>query len=267
MYRHPICVNPFLFTFNRSMRSMQKHLRLSFLFSALVILFSVSCNQSSQTSSNFFRYNQSSGLASLDPVFAKDQSTIWACNQLFNSLVQIDDSLNIKPCIASSWEISPDGKTYTFHLRNDVRFHNDACFDGGNGRNVVAKDVVYSFKRLIDPHVASPGAWIFNNNVDPAEPFTALNDSTFQLKLRKPFRPMLGILTMQYGSIVPQEAVAKYGTDFRAHPVGTGPFRFKAWKEGIALVLLRNENYFEHDEAGKALPYLDGIKVSFIDNK
>ena len=227
-----------------------------------------SCNNNANTGNKkFFRYNQSSNIASLDPAFAKDQSTIWSCNQLYNSLVQLDDNLNTKPCIAKNWEISEDGKTYTFHLRSDVKFHDNECFEGGKGRSANARDVVFSLKRIIDKKTASPGAWIFNNSVDSVEPFKAINDSTFQLKLLKPFRPMLGILTMQYCSVIPEEAIKKYGADFRAHPVGTGPFRFKNWKEGTALILVKNENYFEKDEQGISLPYLDGIKISFIDNK
>lgn len=216
---------------------------------------------------SFFRYNQSSGLASLDPAFAKDQSTIWPCNQLYNSLLQLDDNLNTQPAIAKSWDISEDGKTYTFHLRNDVKFHDNACFPNGKGRTVVASDVVFSFKRITDKKVASPGAWIFSNSIDTTQPFTALNDTTFQLKLGKPFRPMLGILAMQYCSVIPHEAIEKYGVDFRRNPVGTGPFMYKNWKEGTALILVKNPNYFELDENGKQLPYLDGIKISFIDNK
>jgi peptide/nickel transport system substrate-binding protein len=239
-----------------------------FIFFPAVILTSCNgCNPKQEEKLNFFRYNQASGLASLDPAFAKDQSGIWICNQLYNSLLQLDNQLNIKPCIAKSWEISEDGLTYTFHLRTDVKFHDNACFESGKGRMVNAADVVFSFARIIDPKTASPGAWIFNKDVDAVNPFTALNDSTFQLKLLRPFRPMLGILTMQYCSVVPKEAIKKYGADFRAHAVGTGPFMLKNWKEGTALILVKNPDYFEHDSAGEKLPYIDGIKVSFIDNK
>ncbi len=239
---------------------------------AVVILLGLSgcqqgCNGPKEDASQkYFRFNLSSGLASLDPAFAKDQSVIWICNQLYNPLIQLDDSLNVKPCIAKSWDISEDGKTYTFHLRSDVKFHNDECFANGKGRLLNARDVVYSFNRIVDPKVASPGLWIFNHNVDAAEPFKAVDDTTFVLKLSKPFRPMLGILTMQYCSIVPEEAVNKYKAGFRAHAVGTGPFMLKNWKEGVALIMVKNPDYFEK-ENGQQLPYLDGVKVTFIDNK
>lgn len=225
------------------------------------------CKTKTEQQLQFFRYNQSSGIASLDPAFAKDQATIWACNHLYNSLLKLDDQLQVQPAIARNWSISEDGLTYTFNLRSDVFFHDDACFPQGKPRAVTAQDVVYSFSRLLDPKTASPGSWIFTHAVDSAEPFKAVDDSTFVLKLRKPFRPMTGILTMQYASVIPREAVEKYGAEFRAHPVGTGPFKLKSWKEGTALLLERNDNYFETDDEGKRLPYLDGVKVSFIDNK
>ena len=233
-----------------------------------VMLFSScnSCNPKAPETRKFFRYNQVSGIASLDPAFAKDQAGNWACNQLYNSLVQLDNQLNIKPCISSSWDISSNGLIYTFHLRTDVRFHDNVCFVNGKGRTVKASDVVFSFARIIEPKTASPGAWIFNKDIDTLAPFTAVNDSTFQLKLQRPFRPMMGILSMQYCSIIPEEAVKKYGAEFRAHPVGTGPFMFKNWKEGTALILVKNPDYFEK-EGSQGLPYIDGIKVTFIDNK
>jgi peptide/nickel transport system substrate-binding protein len=103
--------------------------------------------------------------------------------------------------------------------------------------------------------------------VDTEQPFKAINDTTFQLKLLRPYQPVLGILSMQYCSVVPVEAVVKYGKDFRRHPVGTGPFAFVAWEEGQALVLKKNKRYFEKDEQGNRLPYLDGIKVTFFDSK
>ena len=164
------------------------------------------------------------------------------------------------------WELSEDRLTYIFHLRNDVFFHDNDAFPGGRGRKMIAADVQYSFSRLIDPQTASPGSWIFNTRVDTIEPFLALNDSTFRLRLRKPFTPILGVLSNVYCSIVPKEVVEKWGKDFRSHPCGTGPFQFKSWEEGQALILLKNEKYFE-TENGNRLPYLDAIKVRFYDNR
>ncbi|MEQ1678679.1 MAG: ABC transporter substrate-binding protein, partial [Chitinophagaceae bacterium] len=185
----------------------------------------------------------------------------------FNTLVEIDSNLHIVPSLAKSWDISADRTMYTFHLRTDVLFHNDEAFEGNIGRRMTAADVKYSLSRIISKEVASPGSWIFNRKVDSIQPFTVIDDSTFQVKLLRPYNPILGILSMQYCSVVAKEAVEKYGTDFRRHPVGTGPFQFVAWEEGQALVLKKNEHYFEKDTAGNRLPYLDGIKVSFYDSK
>ncbi|HQW44565.1 MAG TPA: ABC transporter substrate-binding protein [Chitinophagaceae bacterium] len=192
---------------------------------------------------------------------------MWAAHQLYNTLVEIDDSLHMVPSIARSWDISADRMTFIFHLRNNIFFHDDPVFPGGKGRKLTAQDVEYSFNRIIDKQTASPGSWIFNRKVDTIQPFKAIDDTTFQLKLLRPYLPMLGIISMQYCSIVAKEAVEKYGTDFRRHPVGTGPFQFVAWEEGQALVLKKNSTYFEKDKNGKGLPYLDGIRVSFYDSK
>jgi ABC-type transport system substrate-binding protein len=242
--------------------------RLSkYLTFLLAISCLVSCYNSEKEQGNVFRYNEQTGIASIDPAFAKNQSVMWAIHQLYNTLVEVDTALNIRPSLATHWTISDDRKTFLFYLRNDVFFHDDACFPSGKGRQMTAHDVVYSFNRLRDETTASPGAWIFNDKVDSADGFRALNDTVFQLKLTRPYNPILGILSMQYCSIVPKEAVEKYRSDFRRHAVGTGPFRFAAWEEGQALILKKHPRYFEKDSAGNRLPYLDGIKVTFFDSK
>ena len=225
------------------------------------------CYNKKNKEGNIFHYNEFNGISSLDPAFAKSQSTMWAAHQLYNTLVEIDDSLHIIPSLAKSWDISADRTIFTFHLRDDVFFHDDDVFDKGKGRKLTAKDVEYSFSRIIDKQTASPGSWIFNRKVDTIQPFKAIDDTTFQLKLLRPYIPMLGIISMQYCSVVAKEAVEKYGTDFRRHPVGTGPFQFIDWEEGQALVLKKNANYFEKDKTGNKLPYIDGVKVSFYDSK
>ena len=214
-----------------------------------------------------FHYNEATGIASLDPAFAKNQSVMWPVHQLFNTLVEVDDSLRVAASVARSWDISSDRLTYTFYLRTDVNFHDHPVFPGGRGRRMTAADVVFSLQRIIDPATASPGAWIFNGKVDPRVPFEAVDDSTFRLRLLRPYSPILGILSMQYCSVVAPEAVRKYGASFRQHPVGTGPFQLLTWEEGQSLVMRRNPTYFEKDESGSPLPKLSGIQVSFYDSK
>lgn len=182
-------------------------------------------------------------------------------------MVQLDSDLNVIPCLANTWEIAEDRKSYVFHLRNDIYFHDDECFENGKGRKMVAADVVYSFNRLIDPKTAARGNWVFQNIVDSVNPFYAINDSTVEIQLQAPFAPFLQRLSIQYCSVVPKEAIDKYGKDFRSHPVGTGPFKFVKWQEGELLILHKFENYFEIDNNGVQLPYLDAVDVFFISNK
>lgn len=231
------------------------------------VAFAFACNQpSAKNNKKVFNINLDQGLTSLDPAFARNQYALWMTNQLFNGLVQVDEHLKIQPSIAKRWEISDGGKMYTFHLRKDVYFHDDPLFQNGVGRRVVAADFVYSFNRILDPKIASSGAWIFNDKVNTQNGFAAPNDSTFIVSLKRPFTPFLSMITAQYCSIIPHEVADHYGKDFRSHPIGTGPFKFKYWKEGEILVLLKNEKYWEL-ENGHRLPYLDALKVTFIPDK
>ena len=241
------------------------HLRLVLMAGVLFLL--AACSQQQQAGKKIFHYNEVTGIASLDPAFAKNQSVMWAVHQIYNTLVETDDNLNMVPSLAKSWAVSADRKVYTFHLRNDVFFHDNDAFPGGKGRKLTAQDVLYSFLRITDKRTASSGAWIFNGRTDSSAGFAALDDSTFRLTLQQPFNPVLGLLSMQYCSIVPKEVVEKYGKDFRSHPCGTGPFKMVAWEEGQAMVLVKNERYFEKDSLGQALPYIDGIKISFYDSR
>ncbi len=244
--------------------------KLTFLLILASIIF-ISCGGESKdkmAGKKIFRYNESEGITSLDPAFSRNIENIWACNHLYNGLVQMDDELRVTPCIAKSWDISEDGKTYTFNLRHDVKFHDNEHFEGGKGRTVTAFDFEYSFNRILSEKVASPGAWIFNN-VDYIEEhgfkaFEAIDDTTFKIYLSKPFPPFLGILTMQYCSVVAKEIIEYYKNDYRNNPVGTGPFQFKMWSEGQKMVFLKNENYFEKDANGVSLPYIDGVSITFI---
>ncbi|WP_299526242.1 ABC transporter substrate-binding protein [Winogradskyella sp.] len=251
------------------------------LFKYLIICITIcSCAAKDNSSKDHlvFRYNEHKNIGSLDPAFSKDIADIWATHQLFNGLVQMDDQLNVEPCIAKSWTVSDSATTYTFRLRNDVFFHKHHLFDTSakpvlsederlskrdSTRAVNASDFEYSFNRLKDKSVASPGSWVLNK----VDRFFAVNDSTFKIKLKQPFPAFLGLLTMKYCSVVPKEIVEHYGSDFRSHPIGTGPFKFKRWEENIKLVFRRNNHYFEADENGNALPYLEAIAITFLPDK
>lgn len=235
----------------------------------LIVLFSSCSNPwTEDRKGNVFRYNESANISSLDPAFAKDQSVIWPVNQIFNGLVQLDDRLIVQPCIARRWEISADGREYRFLLRQDVTFHSDPALPSLKKRTVNASDFVFSFNRILDPATASSGAWVFDYvERRPEGPvFIAENDSTFIIRLSKPFPPFLSMLAMPYASVVPREAIQAFGTKFRSHPVGTGPFMFRYWKEGVKLVLVRNPDYFE-SEGGRKLPYLDAVSICFLSDK
>jgi len=225
----------------------------------------LSCgNDSSLAKDNLvFRYNEHANINTLDPAFSRTLQDNSVCNQLFNGLVQLDNDLNILPCIAKSWNISDDGKIYTFSLRNDVYFHKHALFGKDSTRRVVAKDFEYSLNRLRDKNIAAPGSWVLNK----VEDFKAINDTIFQIELTQPFPAFIGLLTMKYCSVVPKEVVGFYGTEFRSHPIGTGPFKFKHWEENIKLVFRKNENYFEKDENGNQLPYLEAVAITFLPDK
>jgi peptide/nickel transport system substrate-binding protein len=229
----------------------------------LSYLFSCSNIKNDDRSLHVFRYNEHKNIGSLDPAFAKDNADIWAVNQLFNGLVEMDEQLDIKPSIAKHWEIDSSATSYTFTLRNDVYFHKHQMFGNDSTRRVTAKDFEYSLNRLTNPKIASPGSWVMQQ-VDNIE---VLNDSMLTIKLKQPFPAFLGLLSMKYCSVVPKEIVAHYGNAFRSHPIGTGPFKFKRWEENIKLVFRKNELYFETDINNKQLPYLEAVAITFLPDK
>jgi len=225
----------------------------------LILLFSCGDNKDISHLS-IFKYNESAGINSLDPAFSKDQASVWAVSQLFNGLVQLDSNLNVKPSIASSWVISSNCLVYKFYLRNDVYFHDHKNFKNSKGRRVTAYDFKHSFSRLIDEDIASPGRWVLAN----VSSFDALNDSVFIINLKTPFPGFLGLLSMQYCSVVPIEITKSL--DFHSNPIGTGPFKFQLWENGEKLIFRKNPNYFEYSN-GKALPLLDGVAITFLRDK
>jgi oligopeptide transport system substrate-binding protein len=240
--------------------------RLNILLLAILVILH-SCKTHQDQPRKYFNYNQIGGLETLDPAFAKNLSIIWGVGFLFNTLVEVDENLNIIPSLAKSWTFSNDQQTITFTIRDDVYFHDNMVFHNGVGRKMTAHDIVFSFERLVDPVTASSGAWIFNDKIRSYKPFEAPNDTTFILHLNKPYAPIISILSMRYCAIVPKEGIDKWGKDFRNHPIGTGPFKFQLWDENNILLLAKNNNYWEKDSNNKPLPYLDGVKVTFNETR
>ena len=198
----------------------------------------------------------------LDPAFLTDVYATLVAVQMFDGLVQFDVNLNVIPCIAKSWEASRDGLIWTFHLRQGVKFH--------HGREVQADDFVYSFTRILDPHTASPRAWLFERvqgatkfragDAERVEGLQALDAYTLQITLSQPYAPFITLLGMAQAQVVPSEEVQRLGADFGRRPVGAGPFRFVNWMAGEAITLEAHEAYFE------GRPFLDRLHYRMITN-
>jgi len=228
-----------------------------------------------------FCYNEPDGIASLDPAVASYQAAVWANGHLFNGLVELDTALQVAPAIAKSWEVDDTGTEWTFHLRDDIWFHDDACFGDARTRRVTAEDVRYSIERVCDARTKSTGLWVFRNRIVGALEYheatktsapgtrhmsgiSVLDDTTLTIRLTQPFAPFLVVLTMPYGSVVPREAVDMYGADFGQHPVGSGPFAFDHWTQDVELVLKRHGRFHKIDEHGQRLPYLEAVRITFL---
>ncbi|HZV12432.1 MAG TPA: ABC transporter substrate-binding protein [Candidatus Kapabacteria bacterium] len=230
-----------------------------------------------------FRINETGGLKSLDPVRNNDQTSEHIQLQIYDLLFDFDKDLNLIPQLATRYEVSPDGLTYTIYLRKGVYFQDDTCFPGGKGREFVASDVKYSYERVCDARTRTLGFDFFKDLVVGATDyfnatangestsgipgFEVVNDTTFVIKLTQPCAPFIYHLTTGMMFIVPHEAVEYYKQDYFQHPVGTGPFRFVSWKPDVGVTLQRNPNYWQKDENGNALPYLDGVEFSFIQDE
>jgi ABC-type transport system substrate-binding protein len=188
--------------------------------------------------------------------------------------------------------VSKDGLTYTIKIRKGVSFIDDPAFPNGKGRELKAQDVVYSLKRLADPRVQATGFWILegrvkgldewhakyvkdasaNANYDEEIPgLKALDDYTVQIQLKQPYPQLLNALAMPYTAVVPKEAVEKYGAEFLNHAVGTGPFILTDYNPGDHMTYRKNPGYWGKfpadgpaEDAGKALPLVDGVNVSVI---
>ncbi len=156
-----------------------------------------------------------------------------ACS-LFDTLISFKESAsNPAPLLAEKWEISPDGKVYTFYLRRGVKFH--------NGDEMKASDVVYTFEAIQKPENASPSKQFF----EPVKKIEAVDDYTVRLTLDGPYAPLLLAIGTVTAGIIPQKVVEAIGMEkFDRAPVGTGAFKFVEWVPDDRIVLEKNKDYF-----------------------
>ncbi len=244
---------------------------------------------------------------SLDPAIAYDTISSEVLTLTIESLFQYKYTklpLELEPLLAESMPtVSKDKKTYTIKLKKGVKWQDDPAFPEGKGRELVAGDFVYGWKRMLLPELQSPGTWIFEDKVvgwdtfkkklienrakaeeilqEPVEGLKVVDDYTIEIKLLKPYPQLLNVLTMGFGAAVAKEVTAKYGQQgLSERMVGTGPFRLKDFRKDSRIVLEKNPTFrgeafpSEGDDnakaiglmesAGKPLPFVDEIVFSIF---
>lgn len=247
------------------------------ILSTIFLFALLSCTHNSDIQINRNDYggtlklNEHGDIKSLFPHSYNDIVSFHVISQIYDGLVRYNSyDLSISPAIASSWEIDSTETQYTFHLKNNVYFHNNDCFDNGIGRKVVASDFVFTYNLLatkcdsnfnffgtID-NIEGATEHYYNNKLK-INGISAKNDTTLVLKLVKPYPLMLYCLASPAAAVIPKEGFIKYGY---SNFVGCGPFYINKNNKS-EIVLIRNGRYFMKDDNEHFLPYLDTVKFSF----
>jgi peptide/nickel transport system substrate-binding protein/oligopeptide transport system substrate-binding protein len=235
---------------------MNSRRSIAFFLTAIAALSLLSCGRV-QRDFSALQLSLSQDPTSLDPAMIVDVSGGSVAAKLFNGLVRFDEHMNVVPDVASEWRISEDGRTYTFSLRRDVRFH--------NGRLLTAHDVAYSFERVLSPESGSRRKWLFEpvlgatdlieGRTESCKGIEILDDHTIRIKLERPLSVFIGFLAMPNAYIVPREEVERWGRDFSDHVIGTGPFTLEEWRHDEVLRLARNQQYFGDSAHVSAINY------------
>ncbi len=186
------------------------------------------------------------GPVTLDPAAVADSGSAAYIMQIFGGLVQLDDKLLVAPDIAQNWDKSTDGKTYTFHLRQDVKFH--------DGKGVTAGDFKYSWERALNPATQSLTARTYLIDIVGASDIISgkatqlsgvkiINDYTLEVNITTPISYFLDKMAYPTAFAVEQSNV-QTGANWWQKPVGTGPFKLQQWTANQLLTLQRNDNYY-----------------------
>ncbi len=209
---------------------------------------------------NYLKLYMDTEPKSLDPAMSSDLTTGQKISFMYDNLVTFGRGADIHPGIAKRWNISDDGKTYTFILHKNFNFW--------NGRSIRSQDVSYSFTRIMDRNTLSPMTWLFapvkgareylDGNASTITGFSTPNDTTFIIELTNELSPFLGFLAMPAAGIVPREAVDDEAIDFGRHPLGSGPWIFEEWRPDNFVSLKKNGHYFYGP------PKMDGIYIRTI---
>jgi len=216
----------------------------------------VSCSAQNRLA-DYLYYRSNVNPTTLDPALITDVQASLIAAKLFNGLVRLNERLDVSPDIAERWEISNDGLSYRFFLKEGVLF--------SHGREVTAEDFKYSFERVLRPSTKSPNTWVFDNvegaksfregKAEGVEGFRAVSPYVFEIRLMRPFSPFLKMLTMTSTYVVPKEIVNVQGENFAANPLGTGPYILEKWLPNQEVILKRNERYFGGTALLKGIVY------------
>ena len=199
----------------------------------LILLLAVSCGARHERNPNTIVAASIGDAKRLNPIIANDSASGAINDLVFNGLVKYDKDIRLVGDLAERWTVSPDGKTITFYLRKGVKWHDGAAF--------TAEDVLFTYKKLTDPMVATP----YSSSYMDVQRAEAVDSHTFRVTYKEPFSPALESWAI---GIIPKHLL--YGKDintdtFNRNPVGTGPYRFKEWVSGQKIVLEANNDYFE----------------------
>ena len=212
---------------------------------------------------------QQAQINSFDPVDAYHAGHIQMVKQIFNTLADVDLKGKIIPSLAESWDTA-DGTEWIFHLRKDVLFSNNSCFKDKSERVFTAKDVKYTFERLLNKESKSLGVAYFTNLLGIDE-FRKGESQTIEgvvvkgaqeiiFKLKEKDYNFPNLMSLPYTSIIKKKVIEFYGKESKLHPVGTGPFQLSLFESNKKIVLIRNESYWEKQN-GQPLPGVGGVTI------